>query len=443
MSNDNILIIVGAGASKALNKDAIPVMRDFFRCCVDLAITHNDDVIALALAACDYEHCFESQSKACQVLAAKCVSKFSEDSRKEDRDRARDSFLKVFKDRLESLPEEKYEDLEKVMQIAARSKEQPYQRLLFAINQLFHIVSEESDTAAHANSVYFSLFDQIGLLDPAYYGRRRVTFISFNYDLFLDNALWSYLRKYDDQFLTVNTGRKLYIPQGDLLFSRYIQKSNCLDLSSVRGHQPNTKPFGIDRYNRSWPAIKLLKPHGSLNWYWDEDRRAEQVILVVNDDEKSYAYNNSSHFNILGDREEAKKSYPVYVPLLVPPVKNKVRSHPLFWYQDSQMRDALCEAGSAVIIGWSMPDTDMNYQSLIERQIESRTEQIKEMTIIDPVENGQQLFDKFDSLFRPKTLQVLNESFSESAVAKMKTGGREVPPKQREGSEPGASAGTS
>lgn len=58
MSYENTLIILGAGASKAMDSN-IPTMADFFRRCTEMAREHADDTITLALALCDYERCFE------------------------------------------------------------------------------------------------------------------------------------------------------------------------------------------------------------------------------------------------------------------------------------------------------------------------------------------------------------------------------------------------
>ena len=105
------------------------------------------------------------------------------------------------------------------------------------------------------------------------------------------------------------------------------------------------------------------------------------------------------------------------IPLIVPPVPNKIRSHPLFWKTDKDVYNALLHADIVVIIGWSMPLTDQYLRDTIMRALSNREEQIKKLIVCDyKQESGADLLARFESIFRPREIKSWLDGFDREFV---------------------------
>ncbi|MCK5604687.1 hypothetical protein KAR91_22550, partial [Candidatus Pacearchaeota archaeon] len=138
------------------------------------------------------------------------------------------------------------------------------------------------------------------------------------------------------------------------------------------------------------------------------------IVLLLSDDERNYGHSKTYEFRTID--YTGKDRFPRWVPLIIPPMNIKIRSHPLFFFQDRRFRERLQDAERVVIIGWSMPPTDLSYSSFIERQVELRLKQLNELIIIDPCGEVNKLFNKFEALFRPRRLKPINKGFGLESI---------------------------
>ncbi|MGH9401732.1 MAG: hypothetical protein ACRD2P_06460 [Terriglobia bacterium] len=214
-----IVYFIGAGLTKSLERPVyrLPLMFDF----VSVMTEHfDDDVIVSALVNLELAEVYDWPSPeatwTAKVLEAEGRN-FSPPNRE------------AFKRALKARPSE---SIEKVLKNArASSADGLAQRFKSAINQLFATVGWNVNLAPLERF----LEKQIGL------NHSNHTLIDFNYDLLLERAA----EKIPAAGWNVQTGYDIrvepYVPDG-------ASKSTALDDSALPG------------------AIRVLKPHGSLNW---------------------------------------------------------------------------------------------------------------------------------------------------------------------------------
>lgn len=126
------------------------------------------------------------------------------------------------------------------------------------------------------------------------------------------------------------------------------------------------RTFGEDGRNAAWESFDLLKLHGSINWYW------------VPDDESSATLERVPLFD--GEREDERDFAPARwlpgkEPYIVPPVALKsafyggsITSH--LWQSASQ---AIAEADEIVLMGYSVPTTDLTTLGLLRESVSGRS----------------------------------------------------------------------
>jgi len=162
------------------------------------------------------------------------------------------------------------------------------------------------------------------------------TFISFNYDIWLEKSLrrhglWSPVRGYTRKIALSAHG-----PHG------FIQ---------TRDDEPS--------------PIVVYKPHGSLSILTPIDQPYELQYPLVNlDDDRmvnGFTSGNVAYFPVGTKGMQIRvPNHPqrAYRPFIVPPAKNKVIGGTFLLDVYAGMEAALSEAAVIVVIGWSMPDTD-------------------------------------------------------------------------------------
>lgn len=267
--------------------------------------------------------------------------------------------------------------------------DQTYARLQYVINGLFNQLDKDlqdklSVVTHHDLSQFVANTEDI-----------EHTFISFNYDLWLEKALFQ---------------KQVWLPRdghGTYCFEYYSQPVNDI-VGIVR--VPEAKKF-TNENQRS--RIKVLKPHGSLSWRFSNKNRENGVVILENSEGSCVEYNNTWY---LPATRFPKGTELTLIPLIVPPTPNKIRSHILFWKTDKDVYNALLHADIVVIIGWSMPLTDQYLKDTVLRALNNREEQIKKLIICDKEGTDKSLMPRLESIFRPRELRSFLDGFSKGFV---------------------------
>lgn len=121
------------------------------------------------------------------------------------------------------------------------------------------------------------------------------------------------------------------------------------------------------------PGLILLKPHGSLNWYWrsnvqavTQDKRVE--IYPADSEDAVDAFRYPRQIN-----SKVGRKYP---PLIVPPAYLKDFNKPIFRRLWNRCTDLLSTARSIVSVGYSLPPEDLQAQFILRcgfhNQLEGR-----------------------------------------------------------------------
>lgn len=261
-----------------------------------------------------------------------------------------------------------------------------YDRLQYVINGLFNQLDKdlqgEFSVAAHHDLCQF----------VANTNDIEHTFISFNYDLWLEKALFK---------------KELWHPidgHGSYSFEYYSKPEDDIFPQSGR-HVDHAKKFNGEHKKSK---VKVLKPHGSLSWRFGK-KHGNGLVILENGENSSITYNNTWDLPALHFTGGTELTL---IPLVVPPVPNKIRSHPLFWETDKDVNKALIQADIVVIVGWSMPLTDRYLQNTILKSLNCREEQIKKLIVCDKQDSGGYLLSRFESIFRPRKIKTWLNGFS-------------------------------
>lgn len=180
----------------------------------------------------------------------------------------------------------------------------------------------------------------------------RSTVVTFNYDTLIECA--------------VATG---------LLFDHAMAMN--IAWYELTGDVPSWPP-GPMNSTPGWPAetLRLLKLHGSLNWYW------------VPGDESGATVARRDLPGIYGAPEpytegERQRRLPGRVPLIVPPsaAKSSYYRNPITREMWQQAATKLGTADRVVIMGYSLPLTDLTFGSMFRRAVVERDVPI---VVVDP-----------------------------------------------------------
>lgn len=93
---------------------------------------------------------------------------------------------------------------------------------------------------------------------------RSANIFTTNYDLFVEAAMDQVMR--DNYGIIFNDGANGY-------FKRYINTFNYDRSTALRGQ--------FDNYNHETPTIRLIKPHGSINWRQSQGDKDHELIEVL------------------------------------------------------------------------------------------------------------------------------------------------------------------
>lgn len=112
--------------------------------------------------------------------------------------------------------------------------------------------------------------------------------------------------------------------------------------------------YGFGPNDTGLPTI--LKPHGSLNWFYGETgknlKEAKRFLLEPKEGESVLVFKRY--------REPKTKVGRAYMPAIIPPVLNKSFEKGVPWETWQRTVGRLSVAKSVVFLGYSMPDADMH-----------------------------------------------------------------------------------
>jgi hypothetical protein len=367
------LYFIGAGLTKSLELTRrVPLMMDFVPVLADYCL--DSDVVLDALVQMEIGSVYETACDDCLSLA----EQIGRDVPAADR-ATRDRFAALVRSR----PPESIEALfERVESMAPNTVAAAYAHGLpalfrYAINDLFSTIGWD-----------LNLDPLIRFLKRKFAedASRTHVFVSFNYDLALDRA---------------------------------IELASDRDWQPQGGYGFDFRYFTVDGSAACWAGplpttsrrIRILKPHGSLNWL---RRTALQTGIV--DDPDSILVPLDSNLDLRYwkssdplDMISFPDAWPAYVQILiVPPSPTKPSVMPRL--RDAEI-NAVTEADEVFVIGYSLPKTDRDQRNLIDDAVRARGVAIPKLTIINyhaPAEYLQEV----GSLFRPQSIRTFNEGFA-------------------------------
>ncbi|MBW1996078.1 MAG: hypothetical protein JRI77_16765 [Deltaproteobacteria bacterium] len=365
-----LVFIIGAGASKAIAPKEIPAMNDFFRIANNFADQDKD--IKTTLNSLERYGLLKNK----EVNLEHVLERTTELPRNHD-----------------------------------NPWERPYDGLLLTLHKVFHTLDEK-----YRPEPFMRCFESIkDLLNSS------TTFISFNYDVFLERSLneildWKVCFGYSPKPLV----GFIESPQADYAQS---DKSICDEVYA----------WGMEEYDKVYPQKKatypkseipaVLKPHGSLNWFIHSSKNPHAwipdcngLLLMGYNKEtpsipKFWSYNTVN--SVKGEFKGRKFFVGGILPAIVPPGRKFVenRKAEVFKKIYEGVARELTEASVLAIIGWSMSEFDKHYRQLFEKVKKKRkSKQLNKLAICD-VQKGNAFYEKFKRLLPYKDFLVCKEGF--------------------------------
>jgi hypothetical protein len=213
------------------------------------------------------------------------------------------------------------------------------------------------------------------------------TFVCFNYDLLLDRRI---------QDLSPGLGL-VWNPLYGYGFTarRALGTVDIFDTDSAPG----------DRTDCDERNIRILKPHGSLNWavsFENNYQFVDEQPRIICGDDGSLAYWPDYDVGL---------QYSVF---LIPPMEAKASTLSFIRRVLDLEREAVRNADEVYVLGWSMPITDTDQVCLVRDAVLRREKPLERLTIVNC---GAQIeyFDRVASTFgvRPAEIRVFNAGFSD------------------------------
>jgi hypothetical protein len=280
------------------------------------------------------------------------------------------------------------------------------QRFNFAINRIFARIG------ANLNKGYLESFLERQFQESD----TKHTFISFNYDLVLEQCIqrqkglgWDVKLGYGFEV------ERLITPEG--------AAEHMLQFGGTGGafrllKSHELKPCSADRQD-----VKVLKPHGSLNWLLGFKENYHFIdatpIFCLNYDGSIAYYPDFScqHIQLkdeIGFDLSEESVWTGAALYLIPPADTKTRDLKLVKTIRSQEEEAYQTADEVYVIGWSLPPTDLEQVEIIERTIQLRTDSIKRLILIN-YKADSAYYDRIANLFRldQRRLVICDDGFSE------------------------------
>ena len=352
---NNSLYFVGAGLTKSLQKPRrpVPMMNDFISVMADYVI--ENDVILTTLAHLEIlePSPYTYRPPGMADLARPLAS---------GNDRSPERCAE-FKRALKNRPAESIEQLlGRALTDGGRSAEVVPVRFRYGISKVFELIGWD----VNLSPLQRFLERQLTLAGPH-------TFVSFNYDLVLDYVL------------------------SKLMGSR--------DLGAL---------YGLDQKAKAEQQVKLIKPHGSLNFIGR--------LAIPYGNPAPYGYPFEPKEPEIPRADSGDVCYwdggdPTKEPCIVPPVASKpdaLRALGLTFLdgiRDAEKR-AISSADAVYILGWSIPQTDEDQRNLIRESI--RGQGLEQLVVVNrgaPTDYFLGVADLFG--VNLKDIRIYNDGFCE------------------------------
>ena len=383
--NDPVIYFLGAGASKHVHKD-MPLVNDFFRQCTPHLA---DSTVWTALTSLEWHRAFHRREPELENFAAGIrLSKIGSDDQQ--------AWIRRYCDAFRICESRQRENLETVFTKAERilqetDEDDPYQRLGFLINFLFH----KLDAEGNAGSVYkhFATAIRKNVESP---GGSQHVIVSYNYETFLEK-----------EFHAVGIWGPSFGYGG--IINECVESWN-IEAAGILAKTIRFNPEQV-RQNR----VLIMKPHGCLSWFYDKDDQTRLILMLDKPEANAVVKYNERYWITEWNRQGEPIKPRILAPLIVPPVPAKRRSHAFLWKTDKWLQQHLERARTVVVIGWSMPDADLQQRRMIEDAVLRRWNQIDNLVVCD-IQTSPAHYARFEELFRPVKMDVWDKGFSEQFI---------------------------
>lgn len=219
-------------------------------------------------------------------------------------------------------------------------------------------------------------------------------FVSFNYDLVLDKCVESA----SDNLWKPRNGYGFEVP-----FYTTDDPESEHPGSAVQERSSLELPIGTDR-------IKLIKPHGSLNWLVPQKNSGaadpSEMVIPLSRDMKIRYWPTSQTFNYTKRPGELPRDVKI---LIAPPSPKKPE---VLRRASSDELEALAVANDVFVLGYSFPKTDCDQMELVRRAVSQRTVPIDSATVVN-FKASEEYFKEIEALLEPRRMRRFNSGFAD------------------------------
>lgn len=366
-------IIIGAGASAAINPNSVPLMNNF--CKVVAEFAKQDEQISKTLNT---------------LQKYELVS-------------------------VEEPPKGNLEDVLTQTLSLPRDQEDPWERpydgLLLTLHHIFHKLEKEEDI-----SRYVECLSPICELNP-----EDIIFISFNYDVFLERALeklfsWSADFGYSTNVLVgyINAEQAEQAQSPNQICDEVYAWS--WDISPLISFPSE---FTLPIQHGNGPIV--LKPHGSLNWfihsigkapYWMSD---ETLALLLMRPIKGKVYIPRFWIypttnTVKGELADPQFRVGAVLPAITPPGEKFSQIIPVFQRIERSVQEVLSQISTLIVIGWSMRQSDKKYMDLFAKVAKMRKNKLDTMAVCN-LQQKMDFYSRFKNLVPNKKFVYCDKGF--------------------------------
>lgn len=135
-----------------------------------------------------------------------------------------------------------------------------------------------------------------------------------------------------------------------------------LELDKLLFKEVRASNYGLNVQTGAHANPILLKPHGSLNWFEDNNIKSlkpEKLVKLHSSKDRNIVYVFARH------RAPISEKGHTYTPLIVPPVYLKGFKEPIFTALWQRCTSVLSTARTIVFMGYSMPLADIHAQFIV------------------------------------------------------------------------------
>ena len=266
--------------------------------------------------------------------------------------------------------DEEYNSLEKIMVIlysdSFRSHQSfsQFQSLIRLLNHRL-AVSTLNLCPDPKGTFYLIIKEYLKRYDP-----NNITFITFNQDIQIEKLL-DKLSSDDDE-----------IKNNLLNFPYCYHLPETIPIKKINSSHKKQKKSYFSKGSIDDEGVKILKLHGSLNWYSLHSRKNPKRTALFNPNRKMYLYTNKSLYPTV-IHQGIQRKYQSF-PIIIPPVilKSQIFHNNLdIIWKEAEKR--LTDATEIVTFGYSFPASDYESTNLFKRALKVNQNDFR-LSIIDP-----------------------------------------------------------